>query len=171
MTWRVSRTVTIAVQALVIPAVFVGAPLALSRKGKRHGWSADGPGAANLLGTVPVGAGSALLAWTLYCHYRAAPRGWEVSMTPDYLLAGGPYRFSRNPMYVAEGAIWAGWAVLFGSLPVSTGLLVLTLVQNGAVRMEERMLSRRWGRAYDDYRATVPRWLVLPHPPRGPAAR
>jgi protein-S-isoprenylcysteine O-methyltransferase Ste14 len=64
-------------------------------------------------------------------------------------------------MYVGETAIWAGWAVLFGSLPVTAGLLAVTAVQNGAVRVEERMLHKRWA-AYDNYRAQVPRWLKLP---------
>jgi steroid 5-alpha reductase family enzyme len=81
-------------------------------------------------------------------HYRAAPQGWEISPTPGYLLTGGPYRFSRNPMYVGEAAIWAGWAVLFGSLPVTAGLLAVTALQNGAVRLEERTLHKRWA-AYD----------------------
>ena len=48
-------------------------------------------------------------------------------------------------MYVGEAAIWAGWAVLFGSVPVATGLAVLTAVQSGAIRIEERMLHKRWG--------------------------
>jgi steroid 5-alpha reductase family enzyme len=95
-------------------------------------------------------------------HYRAAPQGWEIRPTPDYLLTGGPYRVSRNPTYVDETAIWAGWAVLFGSLPVTAGLLAVTAVQNGAIRVEERMLHKRWA-AYDDYWAQVPRWLKLPN--------
>jgi protein-S-isoprenylcysteine O-methyltransferase Ste14 len=65
-------------------------------------------------------------------------------------------------MYVGEAAIWTGWAVLFGSLPVSTGLVAIIMLQSGAVRMEERMLHARWGDSYDGYRAQVPRWLKLP---------
>jgi protein-S-isoprenylcysteine O-methyltransferase Ste14 len=99
--------------------------------------------------------------WEMSSHYRAGRPDWEIGRTPDCLLVGGPYGFSRNPMFVGEAAMWAGWAVLFGSLPVTAGLLVVTAVQNAAVRLEERMLHKRWA-PYDDYRAQVPRWLKLP---------
>ena len=155
---RIPRAVNLVAQGVVFPALFVGAPVSLSQRGRRYGWSAGRPGLVNLVGALPLGAGAALLLWAMSSHYRAAPRGWETRPTPDYLLTGGPYRVSRNPMYVGETAIWAGWAVLFGSLPVTAGLLAVTAVQNGAVRVEERMLHKRWA-AYDDYRAQVPRWL------------
>ncbi|WP_205852800.1 methyltransferase, partial [Mycobacterium tuberculosis] len=38
--------------------------------------------------------------------------------------AGGPYAFSRNPMFLGQATIWAGWAILCGRLPVATGLAV-----------------------------------------------
>src|SRR5437867_5424598 len=116
---RLPRVVFV-VHAAVFPAFLVGAPLSLSQRSERHGWSAGRPGAANLVGLVPLSAGTALLLSAMSSRYRAAPQGWEIGPTPDYLLVSGPYRFSRNPMYVGEAAIWAGWAVLFGSLPVAT---------------------------------------------------
>jgi protein-S-isoprenylcysteine O-methyltransferase Ste14 len=159
---RLPRFVFFVVHPVVFPALLVGAPLSLSQKSERHGWSAGRPGAANLVGLVPLSAGTALLLSAMSSHYRAAPQGWEISPTPDYLLVSGPYRFSRNPMYVGEAAIWAGWAVLFGSLPVATGLVALAVVQSGVVRMEECVLNKRWGDSYDEYRARVPRWLRPP---------
>jgi protein-S-isoprenylcysteine O-methyltransferase Ste14 len=166
---RLPRVASVVAQAVAFAALFAGAPLSLSQMGERHGWSAGRPGAANLVGVVPLGAGTALVLWAVSSHYRAAPHGWEIGLTPNYLLASGPYRFSRNPMYVGEAAIWAGWAVLFGSLPVATGLVAIVMVQSGAVRVEERMLRRRWGEFYDDYRARVPRWLKLPALSRPPS--
>lgn len=158
---RVPRALIGIVQAGLFPVLFVGAPLSLAQIGQRYGWSARRPGAANLAGVLPLSAGTALLVWAVSSHYRAAPRGWEVSLTPGYLLSSGPYRFSRNPMYVGEVAIWAGWAVLFGNLPVTTGLAALIALQNSAIRVEERMLHKRWGATYDDYRTQVPRWVKL----------
>jgi protein-S-isoprenylcysteine O-methyltransferase Ste14 len=162
MRLRISRSVTLLTQGTVIPALFVGAPLALSRRGQRHGWSAGRPGPANLAGVLPLGAGAGLMVWAMSSHYRAAPQGWELASTPDYLLARGAYRFSRNPMYVGEAAIWTGWAVVFGSLPVATGLAALTALQSAAARVEERLLHKRWGESYDAYRARVPRWVGRP---------
>jgi protein-S-isoprenylcysteine O-methyltransferase Ste14 len=160
MRLRISRRVGFIVQAVAVPAVFV-APVRLSRLARRHGWSDGRPSAANLVGVLPLGAGAGLVVWAMSSHNRAAPHGWEVGLSPHYLLRGGPYRFSRNPMYVGEAAIWVGWAVLFGSLPVATGLAVLTAIQTGAVRLEERALHKRWGDAYDAYRETTARWITL----------
>jgi protein-S-isoprenylcysteine O-methyltransferase Ste14 len=153
---RVPRAAALIVQGVAFPAVFVGLPVALSRHGERHGWSAGRPGAPNLVGVLPLCAGAALLAWATASHNRAAPEGWPISLAPDYLLKGGPYRFSRNPMYIGEAAIWAGWAIVFGSLPVAGGLAVLTAIQTRAVRLEEWTLHKRWGDAYDVYRERVP---------------
>lgn len=58
--------------------------------------------------------------------------------------------------------MWAGWALFFGSWPVTGGLLVLTMMQTGAVRLEEHALHRRLGSRYDAYRERVPRLI-----PRG----
>jgi protein-S-isoprenylcysteine O-methyltransferase Ste14 len=162
MALRISRPLNWVIQAGLFPALLVGAPLSLSAMGKRHGWSAERPGAANVAGVLPLSAGAGLLVWAMASHNRAAPRGWEVGLTPGYLLTRGPYRCSRNPIYVGEAAIWAGWALLFGSLPVATGLAALVVVQRGIVRIEERMLQTRWGVSYDDYQRQVPRWIGLP---------
>jgi len=112
---RIPRAVNLVAQGVVFPALFVGAPVSLSQRGRRYGWSAGRPGPVNLVGALPLGAGAALLLWAMSSHYRAAPQGWETRPTPDYLLTGGPYRVSRNPMYVGETAIWAGWAVLLAA--------------------------------------------------------
>jgi protein-S-isoprenylcysteine O-methyltransferase Ste14 len=141
---RVPRAVGLVAQAAAIPAFFVGVPLELSRLGERHGWSDGKPGAANPCRCASLGAGAALLVWAMTGHYRAAPQGWDIRLAPDYLLEGGPYRFSRNPMYVGEATIWAGWTVLFGSVPVAGGLVMLTAIQAAAVRLEERALHKRW---------------------------
>jgi protein-S-isoprenylcysteine O-methyltransferase Ste14 len=162
MPLRVPRPVLAVIQAGLFSAFVVAAPLSLSHSGHRHGWSARRPGAVNLAGVLPLGAGTGLVVWATSSHYRAAPHGWEVGVTPDYLLSRGPYRISRNPIYVGEAAMWAGWSVLFGSLPIATGLAVTSAVQSGLVRMEERMLRRRWGDSYDDYCKQVPRWIKLP---------
>jgi protein-S-isoprenylcysteine O-methyltransferase Ste14 len=151
------------VQGVVLPTVFVILPIELSRRGDRRGWSGGRPGPMNLLGLLLLAAGAALFAWAVLSHRRtAATPGWEVSLAPAYLVDNGPYRFTRNPMYIGEAAIWAGWALFFGSWPVTGGLMVLTMMQTGAVRLEEHALHRRLGDRYDAYRERVPRLI-----PRG----
>jgi len=83
-------------------ALHIALPWAVSRIGARQGWRAEMPGVANLAGLVPVVAGVSLLAWALVLHYRKAPEGWPLRLRPSYLLTRGPYRSTRNPMYLLE---------------------------------------------------------------------
>jgi protein-S-isoprenylcysteine O-methyltransferase Ste14 len=107
-----------------LATVHPGLPLALSRRGRRHGWRDGGrlPSWAYLSGLVPLLAGGALLSWVCAEHFAAAAdKSWAINRgpEPEYLLTAGPYRFGRNPMFVGGVAIWGGWAVLLGSAPVS----------------------------------------------------
>jgi protein-S-isoprenylcysteine O-methyltransferase Ste14 len=63
-------------------------------------------------------------------------------------------------MYVAELALWLGWALFFGSLPVFLGFIALLLVVNLVlVPREEQTLEAVFGQAYLMYKKQVPRWL------------
>ncbi len=118
----------------------------------------------NVIGLVPLAAGAGLITWALVEHYVAAPeKSWAVKrgLEPEYLLTEGPYRFSRNPMYVGGIGIWAGWTVWFGSAPVASGLVVLTAIYRAGIAWEESMLERRWGHEWRGYAGRTPRWLSL----------
>jgi protein-S-isoprenylcysteine O-methyltransferase Ste14 len=141
-------------------------PLELSRHGGRHGWreGAGRPSWANLTGLVPLLSGAAFVSWAVAGHYAAATdTSWAIkrAVEPEYLLTDGPYGFSRNPMYVGGTAIWVGWAVLLGSVPVAVGLVVLTGIYRAGVRLEEKTLEQRWGAEWLAYAGRVPRWLSL----------
>jgi len=72
----------------------------------------------------------------------------------------GPYTFTRNPMYVAEIAIWFGWAVFFGSIGVFAAALVLgAIVSCTVVPLEERTLERAFGQGYLEFKNRTRRWL------------
>jgi len=84
-----------------------------------------------------------------------------VPMRPTTaLVRTGPYRFTRNPMYV-------GMAFLYLALAFASGLVwpllllpvVLAAVDRLVIGREEAYLTRRFGRAYGDYKATTRRWL------------
>jgi protein-S-isoprenylcysteine O-methyltransferase Ste14 len=77
-------------------------------------------------------------------------------------MTGGPYAFSRHPMYIGELGLWLGSAVLYGSPVVLVGFGVLfALLWQLAVR-EEGALEAKFGDAYRRYKARVPRWLGVP---------
>jgi protein-S-isoprenylcysteine O-methyltransferase Ste14 len=112
----------------------------------------------NRFALVPVGLASAGLIWCMIAHY---PPGQtvEVSLTPEYLVTGGPYEFSRNPMYLCEESIWLGWSVFFGSPALLGSGLAIATAMRYAVSREEATLRERFGQSWEDYANTVPRWL------------
>ena len=148
-----------------IPAVHAGVPWALSHLGPRYGWDDRGPASWNLLGLAPVAVGAILLVWLMmlgFSHYRDLPERVPIDWSPAMLLIDGPYAFSRHPMYIGELALWLGWAVLYGSIVVIAGFVVLGVVVNILVPREERALEAKFAEAYRQYKARVPRWLGIP---------
>jgi protein-S-isoprenylcysteine O-methyltransferase Ste14 len=148
---------------VLLPLVHAGIPWALSTLAPRYGWTDGRPSAWNLSGLVLAAAGLACVAWLMVLHFTAARGQVRLERTPTYLLQRGPYRFSRNPMYLAELALWLGWALFYGSAAVLIGAAVLWLLFNfRAIPREERDLEARFGEDYRRYLATVPRWLGRP---------
>lgn len=153
---RIPRWVALVIWPAALGTVHVVVPLALSRRGRRR------RGRANVLGVVPLGAGTAFVLSALAGHYRSAPDGgWHVNagLEPEYLLTTGAYRYTRNPMYVGAVLIWSGWAVLLGSTPVAVGAATVTTGLQGAVAWEERQLRARFGDEWRTFAARTPRWL------------
>ena len=76
------------------------------------------------------------------------------------LVTGGPYRFTRNPMYIGMACAYAGAAVAAGAL-WSLALLpaVLFVIDRTIIPREERHLAEKFGEDYDRYSRSVRRWL------------
>jgi protein-S-isoprenylcysteine O-methyltransferase Ste14 len=148
---------------LVLGSLFyIALPWDRSRIGTRRGWTADSPGVANMGGLILAVAGVAVLVWALILHYRSAPGGWPLRMRPFYLLTQGPYRNTRNPMYLGGLAIWFGWATFYGSAAVFVGFVLLAVFFNAVVTpWEERVCEEEFGDIYRRYRSEVPRWFRL----------
>jgi protein-S-isoprenylcysteine O-methyltransferase Ste14 len=152
---------------VALPAVHAGIPWALSHLGPRYGWADGGPSGWNLLGCVPVAVGAVLLAWIMVfglCRYRYRdlPERVPIDWSPALLMTGGPYAFSRNPMYIGELALWLGLAVLYGSPAVLAGFAVWVVVMRRLAVREEVGLEAAFGERYRQYKARVPRWIGLP---------
>ena len=76
------------------------------------------------------------------------------------LVDTGPFALVRNPLYLGNIALWAGFALTAG-LPWLAPIIVVLLggVYHAIVRWEEGLLETRLGAAYRDYAARVPRWI------------
>jgi protein-S-isoprenylcysteine O-methyltransferase Ste14 len=151
---------------LIYATVNIAAPLALSTHTPRAGWNGR-PSVRNLLGIPLLAAGAGMIVLSAASHATHwRERDWRVLkldpdhlLTPEYLVTDGPYRYSRNPLYVGDILMWAGWSILLGSLPVAVGVAVLTLGLQVGVRLEERGLARQFGDRWKAYAATVPRFI------------
>jgi len=115
---------------------------------------------------VPViAAGAALYAWCVW-NFAAVgggtPGPWDA---PRRVVARGPYRWVRNPIYLAALLVVLGEAWLFASPRLLAYAAAMAFCFHlFVVGYEERTLTRRFGRAYLEYRRAVPRWI-----PRRPA--
>jgi protein-S-isoprenylcysteine O-methyltransferase Ste14 len=90
-------------------------------------------------------------------HGRGTPAPTDP---PRQLVVRGPYRFTRNPMYVAVLLIVVGEALVFGAAGLALyAALLAAAFHLFVVGYEEPTLSRLFGAEYDAYRRSVPRWL------------
>ncbi|KRW72518.1 protein-S-isoprenylcysteine methyltransferase [Pseudomonas sp. TTU2014-096BSC] len=106
-----------------------------------------------------IDAGVLLMLWAgllmLWRKTTVNPYG-----KPARLLEEGPFRFSRNPIYLADSLIYCGIALLWGSLwPWLLLPLVIHVMRRAVIRHEERLLVQLFGEAYRSYCARVRRWL------------
>lgn len=108
---------------------------------------------------VALVAGLALLV-TCFLRFKAAGTNVPTSMPTTALVISGPYRFSRNPIYLALTLIYLGLALAYGSWwPFVLLAPVLIVMRFGVIGREERYLEARFGDAYRSYCASVRRWI------------
>ncbi len=76
------------------------------------------------------------------------------------LVTEGPFRYSRNPIYVALTLLYLGVALLFNALWILLLVVpVLLVIRYGVIAREEAYLTRKFGDAYRQYTVQVRRWL------------
>lgn len=139
-------------------ALFIALAWGLAQVSAPLGGRLAGAGWA-LAGWALVGLAVALMLWSAQT-FRRAGTPIMPHQAPSALVETGPYRHSRNPIYVADLMLLAGVALLLGA-PLA--LLLLLPFQQLLLRLfvlpEEAVLERRLGQPYRDYKARVRRWL------------
>ena len=110
-------------------------------------------------GWALVGAGLTLFIWSALA-FRKARTTIVPREPPSALVESGPYRFSRNPIYLADLIVLAGVALILGA-PLALILLVpfRAVLLRLFVLPEEAVLERDLGQPYLDYKARVRRGL------------
>jgi len=113
------------------------------------------------LAALPLCLGAMLLLWCVrefYVAGRGTLAPWDP---PRHLVITGPYRVSRNPMYIGVLTILAGWCVLWGTRTlVAYTLLFFCGFHLRILLFEEPWAARQFGAQWQEYRAHVPRWLI-----------
>ncbi len=111
-----------------------------------------------------IGGAAAILAvaigvWGVVTFRRAGERLDPHTPTLKIMI-GGPFRWSRNPLYVGLAILHAGIGTALGNAWVVLLLLpVMAVMTWGVVLREERYLERKFGDEYRRYRSAVRRWL------------
>lgn len=108
-------------------------------------------------GVVVTLLGELIRLWGVH-HIGVISRTRTDRLGP--LVTSGPFAIVRNPLYVGNILLWAGFALTARLAWLAPAILVLLGAEYHAiVRWEERLLESRLGDAYRTYAARVPRWL------------
>lgn len=125
------------------------------------GASAGHPVQHSVAAAVVVCAGTILLLWCVREFYVAGRGTLAPWSPPKRLVISGPYRLTRNPMYVSVIIIVLGWSVLWGSrVLIYYALGTLATVYARVRLIEEPWAARTFGSEWQAYRGRVPRWFV-----------
>ncbi len=113
---------------------------------------------------LPIGIALAVVGITLCRSAVAAFRQVGTSIQPgdpaSAIVTTGPYRFSRNPIYLGMALLAAGIGLLANAGWVLALLaLALVVIQKGVIEREEAYLGRRFPNAYPAYTQHVRRWF------------
>lgn len=119
---------------------------------------APSPWLRGLGGVLAVGA-IALAIWGRRTM-KAAGTNVDPSLPALAIVSGGPFAFTRNPLYLALIVLFTAIGVALADPSFLVFLLPLTLVlQFGVVLREERYLDAKFGDVYRGYKARVRRWI------------
>jgi protein-S-isoprenylcysteine O-methyltransferase Ste14 len=157
---KLSRWAIPIVWTIIVLLIMIILPWIISLLGTRFGWYQGVPVVWNFAGLVAVVMGLAIYGWCLVFHFKSYREAVRIGFTPPHLVVTGPYRYSRNPMYVAGLFVWIGWTIFYGNLAVFIGLVLLwSMFTFRIIPYEEDQLEALFGDEYSEYKKSVRRWL------------
>jgi protein-S-isoprenylcysteine O-methyltransferase Ste14 len=112
------------------------------------------------LGATLVVAGFALAVWAAMLFRREGTEILPTSATNKKLVVRGPFRFTRNPMYLGLVVASLGIAFWVGDPPMfAVPILVFATANWVHIPFEEAKMRRQFGEAFDDYCRRTRRWI------------
>ena len=109
---------------------------------------------------IPLVAAALVLFVLSIREFRRARTSVRPDRPTTVIIRTGPYRFSRNPLYLALSLLHLGIAAWANSAWLLVTLaFALSVMSAGVIAREERYLERKFGEEYRRYRAVVRRWL------------
>ncbi|ACU53637.1 isoprenylcysteine carboxyl methyltransferase [Acidimicrobium ferrooxidans DSM 10331] len=112
------------------------------------------------IGGALLVAGAGLAGWAALTM-EASGTSPDPRKPPEALVSSGPYRFTRNPIYLGMLSAQAGAAFITARPSLVFGALVAgVFLDQFVIAREERELAERFGDAYAEVVARTPRWLV-----------
>jgi protein-S-isoprenylcysteine O-methyltransferase Ste14 len=137
------------------PILFLGALLAANLLM----WLLRPPQFLVVIGTTIVVASGGLMLWA-FLAFRAHKTSVLPHRRSDALITSGPFSWTRNPIYLGEGVLLAGLALINGSIWYAAIIPpFLWTVTRLAIVREEAHLAARFGDAWTTYAARVRRWV------------
>lgn len=132
---------------------------AVHRLAPVHLWPGGPPSVARAAAWLLIVASLALSASAVFLFRRAGTTPNPMQPTTA-IVVHGPYRFTRNPMYVSLIVLYVGVALLVNSVwPPALLPVVVVLVQRQVIAREEAYLEAKFGEEYRAYKARVRRWI------------
>jgi protein-S-isoprenylcysteine O-methyltransferase Ste14 len=118
-----------------------------------------GGGLRIALGVAAVCGGVAILMGAFVVFRRMGQHPDPRKPTPT-IARDGPYRFTRNPMYLGSSLAQLGLGVALGNAWIVLLLFpVVVVIHYGAILPEERYLEKNFGDEYTSFKASVRRWI------------
>lgn len=84
-----------------------------------------------------------------------------VETRSEDLFRNGPFRFTRNPLYVSATIVFLGICLVTSNILLIAYLAIATFLQHMMILAEERICKDKYGIAYLDYLKRVPRYLAI----------
>jgi protein-S-isoprenylcysteine O-methyltransferase Ste14 len=122
-------------------------------------WALELASQGQISAWVLIALGMAGFAWALSAiwHHRTTVNPYKAAST---LVTDGPFRYSRNPIYVSDWLVYAGVTLWLRTLwPIVFVPLVWVLMRYFVIAYEEAHLQAKFGASYSDYCSRVRRWI------------